>query len=63
MTITFFCLTIIFEGIWVFLVAHIDEDYKEKIVSHWGALATLILALVLLVAVDSLLFFHCYLIF
>jgi hypothetical protein len=47
----------------VFLVAHIDEDYKEKIVSHWGALATLILALVLLVAVDSLLFFHCYLIF
>ena len=60
-TVTIFCLTIIGESIWVFVVA--NNDANINILSKWGAIVTLILAAIALLAVDSLLCFHFYLIF
>jgi len=63
MNVTFFCVSIICSGVWVFVAAQLDDSYKSSIVSQWGTLATFALTLVAMAAVDSLLFFHCYLVF
>lgn len=63
MTVTFFCIGITCSGIWVFVEAQEDEKYRISIISQWGALVTSAISLVAMAAVDSLLFFHFYLIF
>ena len=60
-TVTIFCLSIIGEAVWVFVAA--NNDSSLNILSKWGAIATLALTTIALFAVDSLLFFHFYLIF
>lgn len=63
LTITCYCLAIVCSGAWLFVTAQIDASYGGGIVRQWGALVTSVVALVVMVAVDSLLFFHFYLIF
>ena len=60
---TAFCLTILGEGVWIFVAAQNDESFNDNILSKWGVLVTFILAIVAQLAVDSLLCFHFYLIF
>lgn len=60
-SVTIFCLSIIFSAIWVFVVD--SNDQTVSVLSRWGAMVTLILTVVALLAVDSLLCFHFYLIF
>ena len=60
-TVTVYCLTIIGEGAWVFVVA--NNDPQLSIISKWGTIATIALTTVAVIAVDSLLCFHFYLIF
>lgn len=59
---TMFCITIMGEGIWIFVLSFQDSQFKEDIISNWAVLGTIILTLVAMVAVDTLLFFHLYLI-
>jgi len=63
MTVTFFCIGIICSGIWVFVQAQEDYNFRQSIISEWGALVTSVVSLIAMAAVDSLLFFHFYLIF
>jgi len=63
MTVTFFCIGIICSGIWVFVQAQEDYKFRQSIISEWGALVTSVVSLIAMAAVDSLLFFHFYLIF
>jgi hypothetical protein len=51
------------EGIWIIIAAQQNITYSGSIVSQWGALATIILAFIAMIAIDSLLCFHFYLIF
>lgn len=48
---------------WVFARSYSDPKYGQDIVSRWGTLAIVILALLALLAVDSVLCFHFYLVF
>jgi palmitoyltransferase ZDHHC1/11 len=59
--VTAYCLTIMFSGIWVFIAA--TNDPQLGVLSKGGALATAIIAFLAMLAVDSLLCFHFYLIF
>ena len=61
LAVTAYCLSIIGAAAWVFVVDSQRTDVS--IISKWGAIATLILAVIALFAVDSLLCFHFYLIF
>ena len=61
LSVTAYCLAIIGESAWVFVAD--SQDPQLSILSRWGALATLIITAIALVAVDSLLCFHFYLIF
>ena len=61
LTVTAYCLAIIGAAAWVFVVDSQRADIS--ILSRWGALVTLILAAIAVIAVDSLLCFHFYLIF
>lgn len=63
MSVTAYCLTLMGESVWIFLKAYQDESFKGEIVSEWGVLATFVLSLMALIATDSLLCFHFYLIF
>jgi len=60
-TVTVYCLSIIGSAIWVFVVD--TNNPQITIVSKWGAIVTSILAAIAMLAVDSLLCFHFYLIF
>lgn len=60
LSVTAYCLAIIGTGVWVVVAGN---DPTLAILSRWGALATLCLAGVTMVAVDSLLCFHFYLVF
>lgn len=62
-TVTLYCLTIIGEGIWVFVLASNNPDYDGKIISRWGVLTTIIFTFIMMFTVDTLLCFHLYLIF
>lgn len=61
--VTLYCLTIIGQGIWIFILANQDQNFNNNIISKWGVLASIILTFVVMVTVDTLLCFHFYLIF
>ena len=63
MITTAFCVTIIGEGIWIFVEASDDEAYRDSIVSRWGTLTSIIFTFIVMFAVDTLLCFHFYLVF
>lgn len=60
--LTFFSLTLLAEALWTFLLATSDPELSEKVPSRWGMLASLIVTLLNMIAVDSLLCFHCYIV-
>ena len=61
LAVTSYCIAIIGAGIWVFIFD--SNNPQISILSKWGVLVTIILAAIALIAVDSLLCFHFYLIF
>ncbi len=63
MAVTAYCLSLMGESVWLFLKSYQDETFNQGILSRWGILSTFLLSLVALLAVDSLLCFHFYLIF
>jgi len=60
---TFFCVDIIGQGIWVFVHAQNYPSFRDKIISQWGVLACMVFTFIVMVTIDTLLFFHIYLIF
>jgi hypothetical protein len=61
--VTAYCVFIIGSAIWIFTFAQEDASFDAKIVSRWGVIVTLAYTIVMLVSVDTLLCFHCFLIF
>jgi hypothetical protein len=62
LTLTFFCLTAIIEGLWVFVLATSEAEFANGGPSRWGVLVSIILSFLIMIAVDSLLCFHCYIV-
>ena len=60
-TLTVYLLIIIGKAIWVFVAAFSNKDLENYIISKWPVLVVGILAIILILALVSLLIFHIYL--
>jgi palmitoyltransferase len=61
-TVSFYCVLNIGQGIWVFVLAVQDDQYNNEIISRWGTLVCIIVTFLILIPVASLLFFHFYIV-
>lgn len=57
---TVFLLLGIATGLWVFIVTFRNEEVNKASINRWAVFVFMIYSLLLMLAVDSLLVFHCY---
>jgi len=60
--VTFFCISIIGQGVWIFVLSS-EDDFNSHLITRWMILVIFIFVILTMITVDTLLCFHLYLVF